>query len=73
MDVPGAVITVSGGDGKSRTGKSDVSGNFAFEDLVLKGKYKVQIKCTGYKAATIDAVKIGNEYMHLGELKLAKS
>jgi tetrathionate reductase subunit B len=73
MDVPGAVITVSGGNGKIRTGKSDVSGNFVFEDLVLKGKYTVQIKCTGYKAATIDAVKIGNEYMHLGELKLAKS
>lgn len=73
MDVPDATVTVkNGAGGKAIAVKSDISGNFVFEYLKLKGNYTVTIKRPGYQPLSIDKVAVDIEFRHLGDIKLAK-
>jgi tetrathionate reductase subunit B len=73
MDVPDAAVTVKNRTGgKAGASKSDISGNFVFEDLKLKGNYAITIKCPGYRLLSIDKITVDIEYKHLGDIKMAK-
>ncbi len=74
MDVPDADITVTDTrTGASISRKSNVAGNFLFDDLDMKTTYSVRIECPGYLPKTLDDVRIDIEYKHLGDIKLAQA
>ncbi len=74
MDVPDADITVTDTrTGSSVSRKSNVAGNFLFDDLDMDGTYSVKIECQGYLPKTLDDVRIDIEYKHLGDIKLAQA
>ncbi len=74
MDVPDADITVTDTrTGTSVSRKSNVAGNFLFDDLDMKTTYSVKIECPGYLPKTLDDVRIDIEYKHLGDIKLAQA
>lgn len=74
MDVPDADITVTDTrTGSSVSRKSNVAGNFLFDDLNMDATYSVKIECPGYLPKTLDDVRIDIEYKHLGDIKLAQA
>ena len=74
MDVVGAEVKVSESGLRLVTScKTNVSGNFAIEDLKLNGLYNIEISGKQYKTKVFDKVKIDTEYKHLGEIKLSEA
>ncbi|MDP2916464.1 MAG: carboxypeptidase regulatory-like domain-containing protein [Dehalococcoidia bacterium] len=74
MDIPDAKVAITEKkSGSAVSCKSDISGNFVFENLKAGATYSVDVQCRGYKPKTIGNVKLDIEYKHLGDLKLAKA
>jgi len=74
MDVPDANIAITDTKtGSSISRKSNVAGNFFFDELEMDTTYSVKIECQGYLPKTLDDVRIDIEYKHVGDIKLLKA
>ena len=63
-----ATVTLTLPDGKNMETKTDLFGDFAFDDLIT-GKYSVKIDAAGYESQTKDFEITGDTH-YLGEIKL---